>query len=204
MATVVREGAAPFTVAATADIVVERRTLPGEAAADALAEVRALVDEVTARTPGLTAEVQLTHAREAWQADAAGNAAEFTTLLGEALVAGSKTPHVGEPYWMESVLWQAAGVPTVVCGPAGGVLHAVDEWVEVARMAGDHRAQRGSAGRRPRGDHPPSEVRGHPVVLAPDLRRDRRRERADRSRWPFTTLRASGRPSRWAEAARSA
>jgi len=136
MATVVRAGSAPFMVAATADVVVERRTLPGEAAADALAEVRALVDDVTARTPGLTAEVRLTHAREAWQADAAGTAAEFTTLLGHALVAaGSKMPAlVGEPYWMESALWQAAGVPTVVCGPAGGGLHASDEWVEVAQV----------------------------------------------------------------------
>lgn len=136
MATVVRAGAAPFTIAATAEVVVERRTLPGEAAAAALAEVRALVDDVTAGIPGLIAEVQLTHAREAWQADAAGNAAEFTTLLGAALVAaGSKTPaRVGEPYWMESALWHAAGVPTVVCGPAGGGLHAIDEWVEVAQV----------------------------------------------------------------------
>ncbi|WP_214466425.1 M20/M25/M40 family metallo-hydrolase [Microbacterium flavescens] len=136
MATVVRAGSAPFTVAATASVTVERRTVPGEAAADALEEVRALVDTVTARTPGLTAEVTLTHAREAWEADAAGSAAEFTTLLGEALVAaGSRRPDaVGEPYWMESALWQAAGVPTVVCGPAGGGLHAVDEWVEVAQV----------------------------------------------------------------------
>jgi len=136
MATVVRAGSTPFTIAATAEVVVERRTIPGEAAADALAEVRALVDDVTARTPGLTADVRLTHAREAWQADAAGSVAEFTALLGEALVAaGSKPPTpVGEPYWMESALWQAAGVPTVVCGPAGGGLHAIDEWVEVAQL----------------------------------------------------------------------
>lgn len=136
MATVVRAGSAPFMIAGTADVVVERRTLPGEPAADALAEVQALVDRVTAGTEGLTAHVRLTHAREAWQADAAGNAAEFTTLLGDALVAaGSKRPAlVGEPYWMESALWQAAGVPTVVCGPAGGGLHAVDEWVEVAQV----------------------------------------------------------------------
>ena len=33
-----------------------------------------------------------------------------------------------------SALWQAAGVPTVVCGPAGGGLHAVDERVEVAQL----------------------------------------------------------------------
>ncbi|MET0829721.1 MAG: M20/M25/M40 family metallo-hydrolase [Microbacterium sp.] len=136
MATVVLAGSAPFMVAATADVLVERRTLPGEAAADALAEVRALVDDVTARAPGLAGEVRLTHAREAWQADAAGNVAEFTTLLGDALVAaGSTRPAlVGEPYWMESALWQAAGVPSVVCGPAGGGLHAIDEWVEVVEV----------------------------------------------------------------------
>jgi acetylornithine deacetylase len=136
MATVVRAGSAPCMIAATAEVVVERRTLPGEAAADALAEVSALVDDVIARSPGLTAEVQLTHARAAWHADAAGNAAEFTSLLADALVAaGSTRPAlVGEPYWMESALWQSAGVPTVVCGPAGGGLHAIDEWVEVAQV----------------------------------------------------------------------
>ncbi|MCH6230153.1 M20/M25/M40 family metallo-hydrolase [Microbacterium sp. CFH 31415] len=136
MATVVRAGSAPFAVAAAGEVTVERRTLPGEAAADALDEVRDLVDAVTARTPGLTAEVRLTHAREAWEADAAGSAAEFTTLLGEALTdAGSRHPEsIGAPYWMESALWQAAGVPTVVCGPAGGGLHAIDEWVEIAQV----------------------------------------------------------------------
>jgi acetylornithine deacetylase len=136
MATVVRAGSAPFTVAATAEVTVERRTLPGEAAADALHDVRSLVDAITSRTPGLTADVRLTHAREAWEADAAGSAAEFSTLLAEALEgAGSRHPEsVGAPYWMESALWQAAGVPTVVCGPAGGGLHAIDEWVEVAQV----------------------------------------------------------------------
>jgi acetylornithine deacetylase len=136
MATVVRAGSAAFSVAATADIVVERRILPGESPADALAEVQALVDPITAATPGLTSELRLTHSRDAWQADASGSAAEFTDLLTQALQsAGSPSPDwVGAPYWMESALWQAAGVPTVVCGPAGGGLHAVDEWVEVAQL----------------------------------------------------------------------
>jgi acetylornithine deacetylase len=35
---------------------------------------------------------------------------------------------------MESALWQAAGVPTVVCGPAGGGLHAADEWVDLGQV----------------------------------------------------------------------
>ncbi len=135
MATVVRAGSAPFTVAATSEIVVERRTVPGEDAAAALAEVRALVDPIVAGTPGLSAETRLTHARDAWQADASGAAAEFADLLREALAADGSVPaDFGAPYWMESALWQAAGVPTVVCGPAGGGLHAVDEWVEIAQL----------------------------------------------------------------------
>ena len=35
------------------------------------------------------------------------------------------------PYWMEAPLWQAAGIPALVCGPAGGGLHAADEWVDL-------------------------------------------------------------------------
>ena len=41
----------------------------------------------------------------------------------------------GAPYWMESALWQEAGIPAVVCGPAGGGLHAADEWVDLAQLA---------------------------------------------------------------------
>jgi acetylornithine deacetylase len=35
---------------------------------------------------------------------------------------------------MESALWEAAGVPTVVCGPAGGGLHTAVEWVELPQL----------------------------------------------------------------------
>ncbi len=35
---------------------------------------------------------------------------------------------------MESALWEAAGVPTVVCGPAGGGLHTTVEWVELDQV----------------------------------------------------------------------
>ena len=40
----------------------------------------------------------------------------------------------GAPYWMESALWEAAGVPTVVCGPAGGGLHTTVEWVDLGQL----------------------------------------------------------------------
>ncbi|WP_404433873.1 M20/M25/M40 family metallo-hydrolase [Microbacterium lacus] len=136
MATVVRAGTAPFSVAAQAEVVIERRTVPGESPADALAEVRVLLERVTAAVPGLTADARLRLTRDAWEQDETGAAAEFAGLLGDALEKAG-TPNArrtGAPYWMESALWQAAGVPTVVCGPAGGGLHAIDEWVDASQL----------------------------------------------------------------------
>lgn len=134
MATVAHAGTATFTVAAEAEVCVERRTLPGEHPAQVVDEVRALVDSVVAAHPGLRAEVGLALARDAWQADAAGPAAEFSALLTGALQRDTVEAPFGAPYWMESALWQEAGVPTVVCGPAGGGLHAIDEWVDLAQL----------------------------------------------------------------------
>jgi acetylornithine deacetylase len=129
MATVARAGVAPFTVAASAEVLIERRTLPGEPATAGLDEVRSLVDAIGGEVEW---HVEQVIARDSWQADADGAAAELMTLLGTALPgAPSRT---GAPYWMESALWQGAGVPTVVCGPAGGGLHAIDEWVDLAQL----------------------------------------------------------------------
>ena len=135
-ATVARAGSAPFTIAADATLFIERRTLPGERAEDALVEVRAMLDAVAARTPGLRTDARLTHQREAWEADEHGPAARFAEFLAAALTRDGETvpAAIGAPYWMESALWQAAGIPTVVCGPAGGGLHAAEEWVDVEQL----------------------------------------------------------------------
>jgi acetylornithine deacetylase len=135
-ATVARAGSAPFTIAADATLVIERRTLPGERAEDALVEVLAMLDAVAARTPGLRTDARLTHQREAWEADEQGPAARFAEFLAAALTSDGQTvpAAIGAPYWMESALWQAAGIPTVVCGPAGGGLHAAEEWVDLEQL----------------------------------------------------------------------
>ncbi|SMQ62006.1 acetylornithine deacetylase [Plantibacter sp. VKM Ac-1784] len=134
--TVVRAGSAPFTIAADATLVIERRTLPGECAEDALVEVQTMLDAVAARTPGLRTGARLTHQREAWEADEHGPAARFAGVLEAELFRDAEAvpAAVGAPYWMESALWQAAGIPTVVCGPAGGGLHAAEEWVDLDQL----------------------------------------------------------------------
>jgi acetylornithine deacetylase len=49
-------------------------------------------------------------------------------------VTGTHAAHYGETYWMDAAFIQAAGVPTVVFGPAGEGAHAVEEWVDLASV----------------------------------------------------------------------
>ncbi len=136
MATLAGGGTAPFMVPARASATYERRTLPGESTEDALREVREILGSLHAADPMVDATATLRVAREAWEQDDSGAARDLADLLADELLAGgAREPRrIGAPYWMESALWQAAGIPTVVCGPAGGGLHSALEWVEVAQI----------------------------------------------------------------------
>ncbi|HET8970843.1 MAG TPA: M20/M25/M40 family metallo-hydrolase, partial [Candidatus Nanopelagicales bacterium] len=136
LATLASGGDSNFLVPARASVTLERRTLPGETAADALAEVEDLVAELRRLDPAVDARCRLGLNREPWQAGSGPTSVELLDLFDAALVeAGRPRPdRGGAPYWMESALWEAAGVPTVVCGPAGGGMHAVDEWVDLAAL----------------------------------------------------------------------
>jgi acetylornithine deacetylase/succinyl-diaminopimelate desuccinylase-like protein len=124
MATVARGGSAPFTLAAHASAIVERRTIPGEPLGTGLREVRSLIEQL-----GLDAGATELVARDAWELSGAAAAQRLVELL-------PFSGRAGAPYWMESALWEGAGVPTVVCGPAGGGLHTVVEWVDLNQLRG--------------------------------------------------------------------
>lgn len=135
MVTVASGGDSPFVLARAARALVERRTVPGEQSYDALAEVRELLDGLNADDPSVDATARLVTARAPWRLDATGPAAELTAALEGALADHHPDSVVLQrqhaPYWMEAPLWQAAGIPALVCGPAGGGLHAADEWVDL-------------------------------------------------------------------------
>jgi len=122
MATVVRGGSAPFTLAARASAIIERRTIPGEPLGSGLREVEAIVQELS-----LPAECRELIARDAWQLSDAPAVQRLVELL-------PFEDRAGAPYWMESAMWEAAGVPTLVCGPAGGGLHTDVEWLELEQL----------------------------------------------------------------------
>jgi acetylornithine deacetylase len=124
MVTVARGGESPFVVPDHAECLVEQRTTPDRSAGEALDEVRALLAD------DWRAEAELVVHRDGWRLDGAGRAADLAARLGAELGTG---PTFDAPYWMEAPLWQAV-CPTVVCGPSGGGLHAVDEWVDLRQV----------------------------------------------------------------------
>jgi acetylornithine deacetylase len=124
MVTVARGGESPFVVPDRAECLVELRTTPGAPGAAALDEVRALLE------PYWQAEAELVAHRDGWRLDGSGVAADLAARLGAELGTG---PTFDAPYWMEAPLWQAV-CPTLICGPSGGGLHAVDEWVDLRQV----------------------------------------------------------------------
>ncbi len=134
--TVVHGGSSAFVLARTAQAVIERRTVPGEPSDVALAEVEGLLTHMHAEDQQVQALAVLANAREAWEHDASSPAGSaLARAVGDALAGHGRTPaRVGLPYWMESALFEAAGIPTVVCGPAGGGLHAADEWMDLQQL----------------------------------------------------------------------
>lgn len=124
MVTVVRGGDSPFVIPDAASCVIEYRTIPGQRAGEAADLVRQLCD------PTWDVSVNLLAHREAWELDATGPAREcalsLSSVLGTAI-------NFEAPYWMEATLWQEA-CPTVICGPSGGGLHAIDEWVDLNQV----------------------------------------------------------------------
>ena len=130
MVTLVHGGDSAFVIPSRAECLVERRTAPGESAEQALAEIRALITREMAATAELEAH------RPPWRLDADGPAADLAARLAVAL---GTDPTFDAPYWMEAPLWQAV-CPTVICGPTGGGMHAVDEWVDLRQVRAFARA----------------------------------------------------------------
>jgi acetylornithine deacetylase len=124
MVTWVRGGESAFVVPDRAECLVELRTTPDQPSSQALAEVEELLE------PGWRAGVELVAHRDGWRLDQEGPAAALAERLGAALGTAAT---FDAPYWMEAPLWQQL-CPTLVCGPSGGGLHAVDEWVDLGQV----------------------------------------------------------------------
>jgi acetylornithine deacetylase len=108
---------------------LERRTLPGETVETVEAELSAILDEITEAGVPLQAELHTTLVREPFQVD------RDEPIVRAALEAlGPGTPVIGVPFWADSAVFSAAGIPTVIFGPGGAGAHADVEWVDLNQL----------------------------------------------------------------------
>ena len=109
-------------------LLAERRTLPGETTADAERELDAVLERAGRGDPAFRAAVRVLFSRDAYEI------ATDAAFVGLVRRHADGPEIVGMPFWADSGLFAAAGIPTVLFGPGGEGLHETEEWVELADL----------------------------------------------------------------------
>ncbi|MES1247581.1 MAG: M20/M25/M40 family metallo-hydrolase [Actinomycetota bacterium] len=117
-ASVIHGGQEMSSYPARCVLMGERRTIPGETAVDVERELHGIAGD---------AQVRILAHRDPYEAP---QDHAFVQLVRD--TAGG--PTVGAPFWTDAALIAAAGIPTVLLGPAGEGAHAEVEWVDVASL----------------------------------------------------------------------
>jgi acetylornithine deacetylase len=108
----------------------ERRTIPGETPDAVAGELRAVIERAAAEDPDLRADVRIEFVRDPFEVAEDAPVVEAVRRHAAAVV-GAEPAVVGVPFWTDAALLAAAGIPTVVFGPAGEGAHADVEWVDL-------------------------------------------------------------------------
>jgi acetylornithine deacetylase len=119
------------TVPDRCTLTLERRTLPGETVADVEREIDELLASCRAADPELVATSRVLLAREPFETPASEPLVGAVARAASGVL-GRKAEVVGVSYWADSAFLSAAGIPTVLFGPAGGGAHAEVEWVSLS------------------------------------------------------------------------
>ena len=114
-------------------LAVERRTLPGETAEEVRRELEELLALARDADPRLQTELRIGLTREPFEVDPGAHVVTTLRAAGAAVL-GDAPQVVGDHPWMDAALTAAAGIPTVVFGPAGAGAHAVEEYADVASV----------------------------------------------------------------------
>jgi acetylornithine deacetylase len=132
-AAVILGGTGTSTYAAHCRLEIERRTIPGETEAGALAEIQAILDALAADDANFRARVRPLLSRGSFEAHRESTIVE-SVHTAATTVLGAPPRIIGEPYWMDAALMADAGIETVVIGPTGAGAHAAREWVDLASV----------------------------------------------------------------------
>ncbi len=129
-ASLIKGGSEISVYAANCVLNVERRTNPGETAAQTTQELQAIIDKLSAADPTFKAELRFMLERAPFEISLD---AEIVQVTQEAYLKhqGKELPHVGASYWTDAAFLAEAGIDTILLGATGDGLHSAEEWVDV-------------------------------------------------------------------------
>jgi acetylornithine deacetylase len=108
---------------------MERRTLPGEAGPEALAEVRAILDELRRDDPTFRASARAMFSRPAYEVPTGHQLP--ATLAAVVRDRGLPVRTGGASFWTDAAVLGHAGIPSILFGPGGAGLHSTEEYVSI-------------------------------------------------------------------------
>lgn len=116
------------TYAPSCTLQIERRTLPGETAEQAVREVEEVV-----RGAGEEARVTCVFSRSPLPPEPDSRVAR-AARLGIRAATGADAEEAGVGYWMDAAVFAQAGIPAVDFGPRGEGAHEEVEWVDLGSV----------------------------------------------------------------------
>jgi acetylornithine deacetylase len=122
---------------ASCRVDIERRTIPGESVEAVERELEAVLEQIRREDPGFKVTLKRLFSREPLEVPWSEPIVQTVARQVRA-VTGAEPVFAGMGGWMDSALIAAAGIPSVIIGPAGDGLHGQTEWVDLGSVAKVH------------------------------------------------------------------
>jgi acetylornithine deacetylase len=132
-AAVLQGGSGTSTYAASCRLEIERRTIPGETGATVAADIREISEKLAGENPGVECTVRAMLEHDGFEVPPDAPIVQVAARHAAAVL-GRHPAIIGASYWMDAAFLAAAGIETVVIGPAGAGAHADVEWVELSSV----------------------------------------------------------------------
>jgi acetylornithine deacetylase len=126
--TLIQGGQELFTTPSICKLMVERRTLPGETKKSVEKEIKELLRGLEFLDSNFRASFKMILYRDAYEVP------QDEIIVQTAMKYLPEAKIIGAPYWMDSALIGAKGIPTLVLGPGGGGMHSSSEWVNLPEV----------------------------------------------------------------------
>lgn len=131
---IIRGGTAESVYPDACELLIERRTLPGETTSRVLADFQEVLDGLAGREPSLAASLEVTLERPGTEVPVSSRLVQGLLEAGDAV--GVPRAVAGMTAWVDAAFLNEAGVPAVCYGPGDiAQAHCADEWIEVEEIA---------------------------------------------------------------------